>query len=86
MSDMSQGQVDCRIEQGVAWVGFNRPESRNAMTWTMYDSLERLCRELEADPQIIAVVFHGCGGKAFVAGTDIKQFADFQGGEAGVDY
>lgn len=86
MSDMSQGQVGCRIDQGVAWVGFNRPESRNAMTWTMYDSLERLCRELEADPQVVAVVFHGCGGKAFVAGTDIKQFADFDGGEAGVNY
>lgn len=86
MTDVSQGQVDCRIDQGVAWVGFNRPESRNAMTWSMYDALERLCRELEADPQVVAVVFHGCGGKAFVAGTDIKQFADFDGGEAGVNY
>ncbi|AHL74554.1 enoyl-CoA hydratase [Stutzerimonas stutzeri] len=86
MSEMSQGHVDCRVEQGIAWVGFNRPESRNAMTWSMYDSLERLCRELEADPKVVAVVFHGCGGKAFVAGTDIKQFADFEGGEAGVDY
>ncbi len=86
MTDVSQGQVDCRIDQGVAWVGFNRPESRNAMTWSMYDALERLCRELEADPQVVAVVFHGCGGKAFVAGTDIKQFADFEGGEAGVNY
>lgn len=86
MSDVSQGQVDCRVDQGVAWVGFNRPERRNAMTWQMYDALERLCRELEADSNVVAVVFHGCGGKAFVAGTDIKQFAEFEGGEAGVNY
>jgi enoyl-CoA hydratase len=86
MSDVSQGQLDCHIDQGVAWVGFNRPESRNAMTWTMYDALECLCLELEADPEIVAVVFHGCGGKAFVAGTDIKQFADFDGSDAGVNY
>ncbi|MBE7375899.1 enoyl-CoA hydratase [Pseudomonas lopnurensis] len=85
MSDTSKGQVDCRVEQGVAWIGFNRPESRNAMTWNMYDTLARLCQEVEADRGITAVVFHGCGGQAFVAGTDIKQFADFDG-EAGVAY
>jgi len=86
MTDTSKGRVDCRIEQGVAWIGFNRPQSRNAMTWDMYDALARLCREVEADRGVVAVVFHGCGGQAFVAGTDIRQFADFDGGEAGVGY
>jgi len=86
MTDTSKGRVDCRIEQGVAWIGFNRPQSRNAMTWDMYDALARLCREMEADRGVVAVVFHGCGGQAFVAGTDIRQFADFDGGEAGVAY
>lgn len=86
MSDISKGRVDYHVEHGVAWVGFNRPESRNAMTWNMYDALSRSCQDAEADSGITAVVLHGVGGKAFVAGTDIQQFADFDGGEAGVAY
>ncbi|MBA1272134.1 enoyl-CoA hydratase [Stutzerimonas azotifigens] len=86
MTDTTQGQVVCQIEQGVAWIGFDRPESRNAMTWSMYDSLDQLRQEVDDNPEVLAVVFHGCGGKAFVAGTDIAQFADFEGGEAGVTY
>lgn len=86
MNSVNQGAVEYQVREGVAWVGFNRPESRNAMTWTMYDALERICREADADPEVIAVVFHGCGGDAFVAGTDIKQFADFDHPDQGVAY
>lgn len=86
MSQSSQGSVDCQISDGVAWIGFNRPESRNAMTWSMYDSLERICEELDADANVNVIVFHGCGGEAFVAGTDIKQFADFEHGDQGIAY
>lgn len=86
MSKSSQGSVDCKISQGVAWIAFNRPESRNAMTWSMYDSLERICEEVDEDAEVCAVVFYGCGGEAFVAGTDIKQFADFEHGDQGVAY
>jgi enoyl-CoA hydratase/carnithine racemase len=32
------------------------------------------------------VTFRGAGGKAFVAGSDISQFQDFQGGADGVAY
>lgn len=85
MSVHNQGSVDCHVDQGVAWVCFNRPESRNAMTWHMYDSLAKLCQQLDADPAVNSLVFHGYGGEAFVAGTDIKQFEDFDG-ERGVDY
>ena len=85
MSDQNQGSVDCHINQGVAWVGFNRPVSRNAMTWHMYDSLAKICEKVEVDPAVNAVVFHGVGGEAFVAGTDIKQFSGFDG-EQGVAY
>ena len=32
------------------------------------------------------MVLRGAGGRAFVAGTDINQFADFETGEDGVEY
>ena len=33
-----------------AWVTFNRPQSRNAMTFEMYEELEAICDEVEQDP------------------------------------
>lgn len=86
MTEENAGRVHCRKQSRVAWIGFDRPQSRNAMTWQMYDDLEALCRELDSDPEIDAIVFHGCGGEAFVAGTDIKQFAGFDSAEDGVEY
>ncbi len=86
MTTENAGRVHCEKRGSVAWIGFDRPQSRNAMTWEMYDALETLCREVDSDPAISAVVFHGCGGEAFVAGTDIKQFAGFESAEDAVDY
>ncbi|QOR39883.1 enoyl-CoA hydratase [Billgrantia diversa] len=75
-----------RREGNLAWIGFNRPESRNAMTWEMYDALEACCDRLSEDDDIQAVVLHGVGGEAFVAGTDISQFAHFDAPEDAVGY
>ncbi|QTP56115.1 enoyl-CoA hydratase [Billgrantia sulfidoxydans] len=75
-----------RREDRLAWIGFNRPESRNAMTWEMYDALEACCNRLAEDDEVQAVVLHGVGGEAFVAGTDISQFAHFEAAEDAIDY
>ena len=65
---------------------FNRPEARNAMTWDMYERLHATCEEVDADDTIRVFVLKGAGGKAFVAGTDIAQFADFKSGKDGLRY
>ncbi len=83
---MSEGAVHLRIEGPVASVVFDRPEARNAMTWAMYESLERICGVLRGDASVRVVRFRGAGGQAFVAGTDIAQFQDFKSGEDGVAY
>jgi enoyl-CoA hydratase/carnithine racemase len=69
-----------------ALVTFNRPEARNAMTWEMYDALFACCEEVDADESVRVVVLRGAGEKAFVAGTDIKQFLEFKSGEDGISY
>jgi enoyl-CoA hydratase/carnithine racemase len=61
----------------VQWITFNRPDARNALTWAMYDGLEKACKDLNADRAIQALVLTGAG-KAFVAGTDISQFGDLR--------
>lgn len=82
----ADGRVRLDIEQGVARVVFDRPAARNAMTWPMYDDLLAACHEIAATPSVRVAVMRGAGGKAFVAGTDIGQFAAFTSGEDGVDY
>ncbi len=70
----------------VAWVTFNRPEARNAMTFEMYDALARVCEYVGATPDIRVLVLTGAGGRAFVAGTDISQFLEFRTDQDALDY
>jgi enoyl-CoA hydratase len=70
----------------VAWLTFDRPEARNAMTFAMYESLFERCEQVDADDGVRAVVLRGAGGKAFVAGTDIAEFKAFESGDDGVEY
>lgn len=83
---MSDDALILRREGSLAWIGFNRPESRNAMTWEMYDALESCCDQLAGDDGVHAVVLHGVGGEAFVAGTDITQFSHFTEPQDAIDY
>ncbi len=69
----------------IAFLTFNRPEARNAMTWAMYDALVDACTRVDADPAIRVLVL-GSTGDAFIAGTDIRQFADFTSGADGLAY
>jgi enoyl-CoA hydratase/carnithine racemase len=73
-------------EGPILTVTFNRPEARNAMTWTMYQRLVETCDEVDADDAIRVLVLKGAGGKAFVAGTDISQFKVFETPEDGIAY
>jgi enoyl-CoA hydratase/carnithine racemase len=69
-----------------AWVTFDRPEAHNAMTFGMYDRLVELCAAVDDDPEVRALVLRGAGGRAFVAGTDIRQFAEFRTPQDGLEY
>jgi enoyl-CoA hydratase/carnithine racemase len=67
-------------------VTFNRPEHRNALTWQMYADLVEACEVADTDSTIRVMVLRGAGDAAFVAGTDIGQFAEFRTGDDGIAY
>jgi enoyl-CoA hydratase/carnithine racemase len=69
----------------IAYLTFNRPDARNAMTWGMYDALAAACDRAEADPGTHLLVLRAAG-EAFVAGTDIRQFTSFASAEDGLAY
>jgi enoyl-CoA hydratase len=82
----SEGEVRLVIDGAAAHVTFDRIDAHNAMTWHMYEQLEAICERLANDRTVRVATFRGAGGKAFVAGTDIRQFSAFESGEDGVEY
>src|SRR5207248_1090426 len=52
---------------------FNRPEKRNAITFAMYEALDRGLREAQADAAVRAVLLAG-EGAGFCAGNDLNDF------------
>jgi enoyl-CoA hydratase len=80
------GKVHLTISDGVAAILIDRPQARNAMTWAMYEELGAICSRIAADTTVRVATIRGAGGEAFVAGTDIGQFADFKGADDGVAY
>jgi enoyl-CoA hydratase/carnithine racemase len=83
---MSAEEILYEVKEGIAWLTFNRPEARNAMTFSMYDRLGELCRNVNQDDSIKALILRGAGDKAFVSGTDISQFRDFDQPEQATSY
>ncbi|HEX6348893.1 MAG TPA: enoyl-CoA hydratase [Candidatus Dormibacteraeota bacterium] len=70
----------------IRWVTLNRPEARNALTFAMYERVQEIAEEVDADPSVRVLVFTGAGGKAFAAGTDISQFRAFEREEDALAY
>ena len=74
------------VRDGVAYVTFNRPQARNALTFAMYERLAEICNKANADRSIKAIHITGAGDKAFAAGTDISQFRAFDKEQDALDY
>ena len=70
----------------VAWITFNRPEARNALTFAMYEELAKICTAANDDPTLRVIVLRGAGDKAFASGTDINQFRAFKTPQDALEY
>jgi enoyl-CoA hydratase len=83
---MDQQELLCEVTDEIALVTFNRPQSRNALTFDMYEGLAEFCANTPADGSVKAIIVTGAGDKAFAAGTDIALFRDFGDPQKGIDY
>lgn len=63
------------VTDHVATVTINRPERRNAMSWTVMTELRQAFAAAKADDEVRVVVLTGAGDKAFAAGGDLREFA-----------
>ncbi|MCL4148683.1 UNVERIFIED_CONTAM: hypothetical protein GTU68_026279 [Idotea baltica] len=61
----------------MAIVTINRPNKLNALNKETIKELHNAFSDLEKDDNIKTIILTGSGEKAFVAGADISEFADF---------
>jgi enoyl-CoA hydratase/carnithine racemase len=67
-------RLDVYRDGPVGWIVFDRPDVANAMDAVMFDELERAWQELDADPDVRAIVNTG-NGDAFQTGLDVRALA-----------
>lgn len=93
LEPIADGDLLFRINDGIGIITFNRPESRNALTFDMYDRLNAISDAVSdtvansgGSSGISALVLHGAGDRAFAAGTDIGEFRNLSTDEQAMAY
>ena len=67
---MKYADILFEVDDGVAWVTINRPETRNAFREQTLDELIDAFRSTRNDPSIACAVVTGAGDRAFSSGGD----------------
>jgi enoyl-CoA hydratase len=71
------------IRNQIAFLTINRPQQLNALNKDTIAALHAALAAADTDPNVGVIILTGSGEKAFVAGADIKEFADFSIAEGG---
>jgi E-phenylitaconyl-CoA hydratase len=66
--------IDFELDDGVALIRINRPDSSNALDAEHYEALSRAWLRVRDEPEIQVAVITGAGAKTFCAGADIKSW------------
>ncbi len=69
-------------DSGIGILTINRPKQLNALNNQVFVELDAALDRIEKNDSIRALIITGSGEKAFVAGADIKEFADFNSKQA----
>ena len=69
-------KVRLEVAEGVATVTFDNPAKRNALDMSMMEGVTVALDLIAGDDAVAVVVVTGAGGRAFVSGADISEFAD----------
>jgi enoyl-CoA hydratase len=69
--------IQCEITNGILIITINRPDKMNALNRQTIEELHDTLAEAENGHDIRSVIITGSGKKAFVAGADIAEFANY---------
>jgi enoyl-CoA hydratase len=74
---MSYTNILTEQKDKLLFITINRPNQLNALNKVTIDELSAELKRAEKDASVRVIILTGSGEKAFVAGADIKEFADF---------
>jgi len=78
---MTYENIIVSTHNSISTVTINRPSKLNALNTKTIQELQDAFEACEQDQSIRVLLITGSGDKAFVAGADIKEFADYSVGE-----
>lgn len=70
------------LNEGIFTITINRPDKLNALNSEVIGELDVVFDEIETNPLIHGVIITGSGTKAFIAGADITEFAQYSPDQA----
>src|SRR5487761_1281571 len=65
-----------RKDGAIGHLIFNNPARRNAVSLEMWEGVQHILDDFEKDDAVRVIVVSGAGGRAFVSGADISEFAE----------
>lgn len=67
---MTDGRIDYRVDEGIAWITIANEAKANSLTFSMIQALAACWKDADADDAVRVAVLRGAGGKHFCAGAD----------------
>lgn len=74
---MSYNNILSNLDGNILTITINRPKQLNALNRETINELSEELKRADSDKNTRVIILTGSGEKAFVAGADIKEFADF---------
>lgn len=74
---MNYNNILSHCNEGITTITINRPNKLNALNIETIKELHEALQFADSDKKVKAIIVTGSGEKAFVAGADISEFANF---------
>jgi enoyl-CoA hydratase len=74
---MNYNNLLSETNEGVCYITINRPKQLNALNGETIVELNQAITAADTDSDVRCIILTGAENKAFVAGADIKEFAEF---------
>jgi enoyl-CoA hydratase len=79
---MNYQNIIFKDENGIAIITINRPDKLNALNYNTIQEIGMALNEIKKNKHFKGVIITGSGEKAFIAGADISEFAQYNSDEA----
>lgn len=73
--------INCTIEDNILTITINREDKMNALNITVLKEIKHAVNNAQDNTGLFGIIITGKGSKAFAAGADIAEFADFDEAE-----